>query len=323
MASKKFGLGRGLSSLIPQKNDEDNQVNSFRSSSTDFNSNSENLKKQEERDNASQSSSESHEQLVKKVSVGDILVNEQQPRIYFNEEKIKELSDSIREHGVIQPLTVIQKGQHYELIAGERRLRASKKAGLTKVPVIIRKDNLDDQKKLELALIENIQRHDLNLIEEAKAYNKLAEEFNLSQEEIAKKSGKSRSVVANRIRLMKLPVEVQKGLIEGQITEGHAKVILGIENSEKQRALYDLILSQKMTVRDAERKINDFSIGGIKSRTSLRHEKSSQIKSLENQLGSYFNTKVDVAEKGEGGKISIHYYSQEELRDVLEKLKLT
>lgn len=321
MASKKYGLGRGLSSLIPQRsNESDNQ--DFKDKSTDsFNFRSNEIS-QERRDVREGSQDSGFEQGVKKVFVGDILVNEQQPRIYFDEEKIKELSDSIKEHGVIQPLTVIQKGQRYELIAGERRLRASKKAGLTKVPVIVREDDLDDQKKLELALIENIQRHDLNLIEEAKAYNKLAEEFGLSQEEIAKKSGKSRSAVANRMRLMKLPVEVRKGLIQGQITEGHAKVILGIENSEKQRALYDLILTQKMTVRDAERKINDFSIGGIKSRTSLRHEKSSQVKSLENQLSAYFNTKVDVTEKGDGGKISIHYYSQEELREVLNKLKL-
>ena len=322
MASKKYGLGRGLSSIIPQKSSEDNEdklvdrksVDNLGFKSREVSQEKEVIQKDEQFNNL--------EQGVKKVSVGDVLVNEQQPRIYFDEEKIKELSDSIREHGVLQPLVVVKKGNRYELIAGERRLRASKKAGLTKVPVIVREDDLDDQKKLELALIENIQRHDLNLIEEAKAYGKLAEEFGLNQEEIAKKSGKSRSVVANRMRLMKLPVEVRKGLIEGKITEGHAKVILGIENPEKQRALYDVILSQKMTVRDAERKINDFSIGGIKSRTSLRHEKSSQVKSLENQLGSYFNTKVDVAEKGDGGKISIHYFSQDELRDVLSKIRL-
>lgn len=327
MASKKYGLGRGLSSLIPQKNNEADKDDSTSSSVSRSNfdpkslaeekeiiSKSDDLKKTEDSNESNQG--------VQKISIGDILTNEQQPRLYFNEEKIKELSDSIREHGIIQPLTVVRKGNRYELIAGERRLRASRKAGLTKVPVIVREDDLDDQKKLELALIENIQRHDLNVIEEAKAYNKLAEDFNLSQEEIAKRSGKSRSAVANRMRLMKLPVEVQKGLVDGKISEGHAKVILSIENSEKQRALFDLILTQKMTVRDAERKINDFSISGIKSRSTARHEKSPQNKSLENQLSAYFNTKIDVAEKGDGGKISIHYFSQDELRDILSKIKL-
>ncbi|MCK4635898.1 MAG: ParB/RepB/Spo0J family partition protein [Candidatus Moranbacteria bacterium] len=320
MASKKYGLGRGLSSLIPQKNKENNseEVNE---KTFDVSINRENLVQKNDNKKENIQSNDLN-QGVKKVPVGNILVNEQQPRLYFNDEKLEELSESIRQHGIIQPLTVIRKGNRYELVAGERRLRASKKAGLTKVPVIVREDDLDDQKKLELALIENIQRHDLNVVEEAKAYVKLAEDFEMSQEEIAKSSGKSRSAVANKIRLMKLPIDVQKGLIEGKISEGHAKVILGIENSEKQRALYDLILTQKMTVRDAEKQLNNTSINGIKVKTHLRKEKLPKIKALENDLSAYFNTKVEFIKKGDGGKVCINYFSQEELDEILEKLKL-
>ncbi len=320
MASKKYGLGRGLSSLIPQKNtDEGESMVEKPKDNLGFTSKhitqNEKIEKKDEKNNNS-------DQGVKEVPIGNILANEQQPRLYFNDEKIEELSESIRQHGIIQPLTVIKKGSRYELIAGERRLRASKKAGLTRVPVIVREDDMDDQKKLELALIENIQRHDLNVIEEAKAYAKLAEDFGMSQEEIAKSSGKSRSVVANRIRLMKLPIDVQKGLIEGKISEGHAKVILSVENSEKQRGLYDLILNQKMTVRDAEQQLNNSSIGGIKVRPHLRKEKLPKIKALENDLSAYFNTRVELIKKGDGGKISINYFSQEELDEILDKLKL-
>lgn len=335
--SKKFGLGRGLSSLIPQKNKDEVEISRENQSPTfEFGKIEKRVEENKFKAESKNSSlvnnivfepniteikpkENSSKKEVLEVSVGDIFVNEQQPRLYFDEEKLNELAESIKQHGIIQPLTVIQKGNRYELIAGERRLRASKKAGLIKIPVIIYEENLDPQKKLELALIENIQRDDLNLIEEAKAYLKLAEEFNLSQEEIAKRSGKSRSVIANRIRLTKLPVEVQRGLIEAKISEGHAKVILGLENTEKQKLLYDLILNQKMTVREVEQKMADFSTG-IKAKNRLKNDKMPQIKSLENKLSSYFKTKVEVSAKGDGGKISIHYYSLEELDDVLDKL---
>lgn len=337
--SKKYGLGRGLSSLIPQKNKDEQEKKDETKTSFEFS----NVKKQNNdpshnfkadggnsklennivlnplEEKFSQENVVENDKKVLEISVGDIFVNEQQPRLYFNEEKLNELTESIKQHGIIQPLIVMKKGEKFELLAGERRLRASKKAGLIKVPVIIRKDELNSQKKLELALIENIQRDDLNLIEEAKAYVKLANDFGLSQEEIAKRSGKSRSVIANRVRLTKLPVEVQKSLIEGKISEGHAKLILSLENLEKQRFLYELILKQKMTVRETEQQLNDFS-RGVKVGSYLRKEKNSQIKSLENKLNSYLKTKVEIYPKGDGGKISIHYYSVEELDDILDKL---
>jgi ParB family chromosome partitioning protein len=319
MNNKKYGLGRGLSSLIPQKN---------KTNSSGLNSGQKenNIKAKENNfQDIQQNNSPDGANLQMKVieiSVGDILVNEQQPRLYFNEEKLEELSQSIKEHGIIQPITVIQKGRQYELIAGERRLRAAKKANLIKVPAIIRTGTLSSQKKLELALIENIQRHDLNLIEEARAYAKLAEDFNLSQSEIAQQSGKSRSVVANRMRLTKLPIEIQKGIIDGKITEGHAKVILSIDNADKQQGLYNLILTQKMTVREAERQTSQDSTKKVLVKSHLRTDKTPQIKSLENQLSDYFKTKVNIQSKNKGGKIIIDYYSREELNNILAKLKI-
>jgi ParB family chromosome partitioning protein len=222
---------------------------------------------------------------------------------------------------VLQPLIAVYNGDHYELIAGERRLRASKKAGLITVPVIVKNcDNYDNQKKLELALIENIQRHDLNVVEEAKSYQKLVDEFGLTQEEIAVRSGKNRSVVANRIRLLTLPVDVQKGLIAGDITEGHAKVILSLVNPQKQIALYNIIIGQNLTVRQTEDKLA--SVGG-KTRTRKKSEQTVHARRLEDQLTKYFGTKVKVNESKNGGSITVSYFSQEELKNILSRLKLS
>ena len=249
------------------------------------------------------------------VDVEKIIANPYQPRIEFDENKLQELANSIKEHGVIQPLVVTKKGEKYELIAGERRLQASKLAKLREVPVIIK--DIDEKEKLELAIIENIQRHNLNPIEEAKAYKRLVEEFKMSQEEVAKKMGKSRSVVANKLRLLGLPIEAIKALRSGKITEGHAKVILAIKNLEKRRAFLELIIKNGWTVRQAEDKVKEMSIRSQRRVVKIDPE----IKSLEEKFSLALGTKVKIKKSGKnGGKIIIDYFSGEELDEIVDKL---
>lgn len=317
---QRHGLGRGLSSLIPQKN-----TTTHGESQNTISRDTRPVSRPPRDEIAMASAPDLKENfgdhdVVTEVAIGKVRANAQQPRMYFDEAKLDELAHSIKTHGVLQPLIVIHKGDHYELIAGERRLRASKKAGCETVPVIIKKDrDLGEQKKLELALIENIQRHDLNVIEEAKSYNRLANEFGLSQEEIATRSGKSRSAVANRMRLTGLPVEVQKGLISGEITEGHAKVILSLASMQKQLALYNMILSQRLTVRQAEDKAH---LAEHTKHVSRNHNKTPQARRLEDQLARYFGTRVRVNENNGGGNITVSYFSEEELKNILSRLKL-
>jgi ParB family chromosome partitioning protein len=199
---------------------------------------------------------------------------------------------------------------------GERRLQAAKLAGLSKIPAIVREAT--DQQKLEMAIIENIQRHDLNPVEEAKSFAKLVQEFGLKQEEVADKVGKSRSAVANKLRLLSLPVEIQRAIIEDKITEGHAKAILGIENPEKQRALFELILKSSLTVRQAEDKTREISV-----RTHKRVvARDPEIKKIEEDLIAKLGTKVKVSRAGAGGRIIIDYYSKEELENLISKICL-
>lgn len=295
--SKNYGLGRGLASLIPQKKPTD-AGNIIRPVLRE---------KTEEAQNPANA--------VREISIGEITPNPQQPRFAFNEEKLKELSDSIKRHGVIQPLIVSRNENGYELIAGERRLQASKLAGLSKVPVIVKEAG--EMEKLEWAIIENIQRHDLNPIEEAKAYRKLSDEFRISQEEAADKLGKSRSAVANKMRLLNLPVDIQRALVEGKINEGHAKVILAVTNPEKQRALYELILKNNLTVRQVEGKAKEVSVRSYRRNTAVDPE----IKSLEDKLSGHLGTKVKIQKSGnDGGKIVVEYYSKEELSGITGKL---
>ena len=316
--TQKHGLGRGLSSLIPQKNLTQNSKTQSLMPRKHNDSSAQNSKKIAKPQLTNEHSDKGDS--IEEIPIGMLHANKEQPRTYFDEEKLSELTGSIKVHGVLQPLIAIHKGDHYELIAGERRLRASKKAGLTTVPVVIKKhDDLTDQIKLELALIENIQRHDLNAIEEAKSYKRLVDEFDLSQEEIAVRTGKSRSVIANRIRLLSLPIEIQKGLVAGQITEGHAKVILSLSNPQKQIALYKMIIDAKLTVRQAENKAMLAEHG--KKRQS-NQKQTLHARRLENQLTQYFDTKVRVREGANGGNITISYFSEDELKNILSRLKL-
>ncbi len=299
--SQQFGLGRGLSSLIPNKQGAPEPTQSSDSFAQKI---------------VASSTEESirGDKYVVEVDVNHIVANPHQPRHFFDEEKLENLSQSIKNHGIIQPLVVSKNGNQYELIAGERRFQAAKLAGLQKVPVIVK--DVNELEKLELAIIENIQRHDLNPIEEGRAYQTLAEEHQMNQEEIAAKMGKSRSLVANKMRLLNLPIEVQKGLIDGKITEGHAKTILSLDNPEKQRALYELILKSNLTVRQAEDKTKEVSVKSYHRSTSVDPE----LKRVEEELVNLLGTKVKVSKSGEGGKILIEYYSHEDLESLIEKI---
>ncbi len=298
---QNYGLGRGLSSLIPQKSKKIDKpaedFNYFGASGKPIS-------------NVSQEKGG-----IEEIEISKIVPNPYQPRTVFDETKLSELADSIKEHGIIQPIVVSKSGGQYQIIAGERRFQAAKLAGLSVVPVIFRETN--DQQKLELAIIENIQRQDLNPIEEAKSYLKLTNEFSLTQEEVAKKLGKNRSSVANKVRLLNLPIEIQKALIEGKITEGHCKLLLAIPNPEKQRAFYELIIKNGLTVRQTEDKTKEVTVHSHKRNIVV----DSETKSLEDELIGILGTKVKIKKSGGGGQIVIEYYSKEELNNILGKIK--
>jgi ParB family chromosome partitioning protein len=250
------------------------------------------------------------------IPVGSIVPNPHQPRLHFDEAKLQELADSIKEHGILQPIVVSKNGEQYEIIAGERRFQAAKRIGLATVPVVVR--DVTEQEKLELAIIENVQRHNLNPIEEAKAYLRLQDEFSLSQEAVAEKMGKSRSVVANTVRLLQLPIEIQRAVAEGKISEGHAKALLAIENPEKQRAVFDLIIKEELTVRETEQKVRSISVKPyVRSAISLNPEILERTEHLTQVLG----TKVKIAPSGKGGKVIIEYYAPEDLDGLLKRLE--
>jgi len=299
--ANNYGLGRGLSSLIPQKQKKPSQVEDDHNF---FGANSSKLIK----DQGMVSDGGNN---IQEVDINSVTPNPRQPRMRFDEEKLKDLSRSILEHGIIQPLLVSENGNRYEIIAGERRLEAAKLAGLNEVPVIIREAS--DQEKLELAIVENIQRHDLSPIEEAKAFKQLADDFDMNQEEISQKLGMSRSTVANKLRLLTLPVEIQRAVAEEKITEGHAKAILAIENPEKQRALFELILKNSLTVRQTEDKTKEVSVRTHKRNININPE----TKKIEDELSQKLGTKVKITKSGSGGKIVIEYYSQEELNNLI------
>lgn len=252
---------------------------------------------------------------VTEIPVALIDVNPHQPRTVFNEEELSELSSSIKKHGVLQPLVVSRKGDHFELIAGERRLRASKLAGLARVPVIVR--DADEHQKLELAIIENVQRSNLNPIDEAISYRKLAEEFNYNQEQVAEAVGKSRAAVANKVRLLSLPVDIKRALRDGQITEGHAKALLSIEDPKRQEVVFRSILTEGLNVREVEKRAK---AGGGKEATPTS-ENDAMLKELAGDLKVFLGTKVVLRKSARGGKIEIDYYSNEELARIYQKIK--
>ncbi|HAJ33137.1 MAG TPA: chromosome partitioning protein ParB [Candidatus Atribacteria bacterium] len=240
-----------------------------------------------------------------------------QPRKNFDKEKMEELKESIKKHGIIQPIVVRKMANGYEIVAGERRLKAAKEIGLKKIPAIIKTFN--NEKSLEIALVENIQREDLNPIEQANAFKRLIEEFNLTQQELAEATGKSRALVANTIRLLKLDLEIQKNISEGKISFGHAKLLLSIEDEEMQKAVCDRIMTNDLSVRDTERLIKN--IGKVQKRKfEVKNITIERFPEVEGKLRDILGTKISIFFDGKKGKISIEFYSKEDLRRIIDLL---
>lgn len=252
------------------------------------------------------------------IPVEKILPNPLQPRAEIHDEELNELADSIREHGILMPLIVTQNANsdQYTLIAGERRLRAAQLAGLEMVPVIIRQAT--DEERLELALIENIQRSDLNPLETADAYFQLAQTFKLSHDEIARRVGKSRVSVTNTLRLLNLSTAGRQALLDGQITEGHARAVLGLESSQAQNAALQTIISNQLNVRQAENLVKKLS--GERPIKPTKPALPAEIRALEEQLRHNLGTKVSLRHGKQGGTITIYYFSDEELESLIKKI---
>lgn len=246
--------------------------------------------------------------------------NSEQPRKNFDEESLQELADSIKQYGILQPLIVQKKGNHYEIIAGERRWRAAKLAGITDVPVLIRE--YDKQQTMEIALIENVQRADLNPIEEAQAFQQLIQEFHLTQEEIANRVSKNRATITNSMRLLKLDVRVQDMLADGKISSGHARALLGLEEGERQYQVAVKIIEEKLSVRDVEKLVKMMNRPPKEKRPEKGPDIDLIYRQVEDKLKSIMGTKVVINQKDKNkGRIEIEYYSQEELERLIELME--
>lgn len=296
MPIKKKGLGKGLDSLIP-----DNK--SIKSVTPDKSSEA---KKEEEKAG------------VQTMKINEVEPNRDQPRKNFDEDALLELSDSIKQFGVLQPLLVRKRKDYYEIIAGERRWRAAKIAGVKEVPVIVKE--YTDQEILEIGLIENIQRENLNPIEEAIAFKRLLEEFNLKQDEVAERVSKSRTAVTNSMRLLKLSDKVQQMIIDDMISTGHARALLAIDDPELQYTLANKIFDEKLSVRETEKLVKEIK-NPKKPKEKKIMENAFIYQDLEEKMKGVFGTKVSIASKGKGkGKIEIEYYSDDELEHLFDMM---
>jgi len=251
--------------------------------------------------------------------IEEIRPNRSQPRKHFDESKLQELADSIKEKGILEPLLVRKVAEGYELIVGERRWRAAQKADFKEVPILVKE--ADDREALELSLIENLQREDLNPIEEAEALKGLIEE-GISQEELAKRIGKDRTTISNTLRLLKLPAEVRSHLLQNRITSGHARAILSLETKEKQKELCALIIQKGLSVRAAEALARRWSEKPKKETLSTRRRSDleNQLSSLLDSLRRHLGTRVHITQKGKKGEIGIEYYSFEDLERIVETI---
>ncbi|MBE6062015.1 MAG: ParB/RepB/Spo0J family partition protein [Clostridium butyricum] len=282
---KKFALGKGLSALIPDDSfDEDNNQKNTLS-----------------------------------ISINKIKSDKDQPRKAFDSEKIAELTESIKTHGIIQPL-ILRKvnSDQYTIVAGERRWRAAKIAGLKEVPAIIME--LTESEILEISLIENIQRQDLNPIEEAIAYKKLIDDFKMTHEQLSKRIGKSRTSITNTMRLINLDVRVQQYIIEGVISEGHGRALLAIKDFEVQYEVAQEVIDEKLSVRELEKIIKRMLEPS--NRNNSKPELNPYYKEIKNQLQNYFGTKVNISNKNNRGKIEIEYYSEDDLQRILDIINI-
>ena len=248
------------------------------------------------------------------ISISKIKTNQYQPRTTFDEKKLQELSESIKKHGVVQPILVREEGGGYELVAGERRMRASKLAGLKKIPAVVTKAT--DIQSLEIAILENVQREDLNPLEISKGYQRLKDEFGYTQEQVAKSVGKPRSSIANSLRLLTLSPKIQTELEKGGLTEGHAKVLLSVEAAQA-TILLETILKEKLSVRDLEK-----MLVATTTTTTTKKEKTTDEKNLESALSSKLGSKVVIQDKNGKGKMVIKYYSYDELDGIIEKISV-
>ena len=302
MPIKKKGLGKGLDSLIP----DNKSMKSVTSEKT-----------VESKEDAAAKSG------VQVMKINEVEPNRDQPRKNFDEDALLELSDSIKQFGVLQPLLVRKRKDYYEIIAGERRWRAAKIAGIKEVPVIIKK--LSEQEIMEISLIENLQREDLNPIEEALAYKRLIDEFKLKQDEVAERVSKSRTAVTNAMRLLKLNEKVQQMVIDEMLTTGHARALLGIEDQDIQYVLAQQIFDQKLSVRDTEKLVKSMQNekkGKKKEPEKLDSKLLAIYSDLEEQMKKIMGTKVLINSKNSNsGKIEIEYYSQDELDRIIDLIR--
>lgn len=255
---------------------------------------------------------------INEISIQKIKTNPYQPRTDFDKDSLKELSESISNHGIIQPITVREAGDGtYQLISGERRLQASKMAGLKSIPAFVRK--ADDPQMLEMALVENIQREDLNPIEISLSYQRLMDDCSLTQEELAKRVNKERSTITNYLRLLKLPPDIQAGVRDRKISMGHARALISLENIEAQLVIYERIVSQDLSVRKVEELVRALNKKkGARKKTIA--QKDTEIIGIESRLSSFFGTKIEIDHKGKKGTIKIPYLSTDDLERILELL---
>ena len=296
MAAKRNVLGKGLDSLIPNKSNaktaSENKTASNKEESTE---------------------KQTGETLLK---INEVEPNREQPRKDFDEDSLMELADSIKQFGILQPLLVQKKKDYYEIIAGERRWRAAKIAGVKEVPIIVKE--FSDQEIVEISLIENIQRENLNPIEEAMAYKRLLEEFNLKQDEVAERVSKSITAVTNSMRLLKLSPRVQQMIVDDMISTGHARALLAIDDEEQQYMLANKIFDEKLSVRETEKLVKALK----NPKKEVKKEKQEHMfvyQNLEEQMKNIIGTKVSVNQKANGkGKIEIEYYSEEELERIYD-----
>ena len=297
MATKKSGLGKGLDSLITDKVGKNTTVK---------------VKTEEK---------EATDGVM--LNINKVEPNRDQPRKNFDEDALLELAESIKQFGILQPLLVQKKDDYYQIVAGERRWRAAKMAGIKEVPVIIKQ--LSDQEIMEISLIENIQRENLNPIEEAHAYKRLLNEFNLKQDEVAERVSKSRTAVTNSMRLLKLNEKVQQMVIDEMLTTGHARALLGIDDQEKQFLVAQKIFDEKLSVRDTEKLVKKLQKEKKEKKdgSDQKDEKLEAIyRDLEEQIKQIFGTKVYIKQKNEKeGKVEIEYYSQDELDRIVDMFR--
>ena len=298
-ASKKGGLGRGLDALFADAvpvsnpaNDENNQVNTIK--------------------NEKQS-----EDSVQYINIHDIMPNANQPRKTFSEEKIEELSKSIKEHGIIQPIVVRRRGDNYEIVAGERRWRAARKAELSKVPCLIRE--LSDEQNMLIAIIENMQREDLNPVEEAEGLNQMIVTFGMTQEQISKSVGKSRPYIANSLRLLKLPEYIKDEMAEGRLSAAHGRTLVTVEDEDVRKILCARIIKEGLSVRETEKLVSEQ--GKSKKRRPATKTKNPDVARVEEELKETLGTRVTINQNGKKGKIEIEFFSKEELDRLIELLK--